>query len=162
MSIELHVTNRFPEFDDAVPPSMLELFQQVVSVPNAQPFTHQAESFRVHHALSETLLVAGTAAGKTLAAAVLIFDKLRCGLIKRVCFVYPTIALMEDQRRVLSGLVKVMGWEPDEVIGQIQGGMPRCALIAALNRPVIIATPDAPYWFFRKNVKYSTRVLRSG
>jgi DEAD/DEAH box helicase domain-containing protein len=159
MSVEVQVTNRPPGFEEDVPSSMLELFRAVLNVPNARPFTHQAESFRLHQALSETFLVAGTAAGKTLAVAVPIFDKLRRGVIKRACFVYPTIALMEDQRRVLTELAEATEWKRNEIIGQIQGGMSRSALIAALNRPVIVATPDALYWFFRKNVKYSSLLI---
>jgi ATP-dependent helicase YprA (DUF1998 family) len=64
---------------------------------------------------------------------------------------YPTIALMEDQRRVMDALAEITGLE----IGQLQGGMSRTELMAALNKPVILATPDEVYWFFRKNVKYS-------
>ena len=62
---------------------------------------------------------------------------------------YPTIALMEDQRRVMDSLAQITGLE----IGQLQGGFSRSELMAVLNKPVILATPDEVYWFFRKNVK---------
>jgi len=69
----------------------------------------------------------------------------------KVLFLYPTIALMEDQRRVMEALAEITGLE----IGQLHGGLSRAQLIAALNKPVILATPDEVYWFFRKNIKYS-------
>jgi len=62
---------------------------------------------------------------------------------------YPTIALMEDHRRVMDSLAQITGLE----IGQLQGGFSRSELMAVLNKPVILATPDEVYWFFRKNVK---------
>ena len=68
---------------------------------------------------------------------------------------YPTIALMDDQRRVMDDLGKITGVE----IGQLQGGMSHSKLIENLNRQVILATPDAIYWFFQKNVKYAGMLL---
>ncbi|MGQ9555765.1 MAG: helicase-related protein, partial [Anaerolineae bacterium] len=52
---------------------------------------------------------------------------------------------------VMDRLAEITGLE----VAQIQGGMSRSQLIAALTKPVILATPDEVYWFFRKNVKYS-------
>ncbi|RME97867.1 MAG: DEAD/DEAH box helicase, partial [Chloroflexi bacterium] len=78
-------------------------------------------------------------------------EKLRQGEIRKVLLMYPTIALMNDQRRVMDELARLTGQQ----VGHIQGGMHRSALIAQLNKPVIVATPDAIYWFFQKNVKYS-------
>jgi len=37
-------------------------------------------------------------------------------------------------------------------VSQIQGGMSRSRMLAALNKPIILATPDVIHWFFRKNV----------
>ena len=59
---------------------------------------------------------------------------------------YPTIALMDDQRRVMDDLGEITG----VTIGQLQGGMSHSQLIDNLNRQVILATPDAVYWFFQK------------
>lgn len=116
------------------------------------PFEHQSVVFNLVGADDESvMLVAGTAAGKTLALGVPLFHKLAIGRIKRVLLMYPTIALMNDQRRVMDRLAALTGQE----VGHIQGGMKRTALFAALNKPVVVATPDAIYWFFRKNVKYS-------
>ncbi len=116
------------------------------------PFEHQAAVFDLVGGEDKSvMLVAGTAAGKTLALGVPLFHKLATGRIRRILLMYPTIALMNDQRRVMDRLADLT----DQEVGHIQGGMRRTALIAALNKPVIVATPDAIYWFFRKNVKYS-------
>ena len=152
--MEIIVTNQAPESDSNVPQPLLKLFQKYTLRKYGKkhcPFTHQAEVFRQIDADKEVFLVAGTAAGKTLAVAVPLFRKLQSGCIRKVLLMYPTIALMEDQRRVMDELREITGVE----IGQIQGGMSRAKIINALNKPVILSTPDAVFWFFRKNVKYS-------
>ncbi len=150
MALSILVTNQPPASDVTALQPMLELFQKVAGQGMA-PFRHQAETFRRVAKDQEVSLVAGTAAGKTLAIAVPLFQKLREGRIRRVLLMYPTIALMEDQRRVMDRLAEITGLG----VGQLQGGMSRTELMAALNKPVILATPDEVYWFFRKNVKYS-------
>jgi superfamily II DNA/RNA helicase len=150
MSLTIQVTNQPPDTDANVEQPLLKLFRAYAG-QNCVPFQHQAEAFRLVANDQEVFLVAGTAAGKTLAIAVPLFDKLRTGQIRKVLLMYPTIALMEDQRRVMDALAEITGLE----IGQLQGGMSRTELMAALNKPVILATPDEIYWFFRKNVKYS-------
>ena len=152
--MEITVTNQSPENDVNVPPPLMELFQKYISEKYAEerfPFTHQAEAFRQIDANKEVFLVAGTAAGKTLAVAVPLFHKLQSGCIHKALLMYPTIALMDDQRQVMDDLGKITNVE----IGQLQGRMSRTKLIDALNKPVILATPDVIYWFFRKNIKYS-------
>ncbi len=148
------VINQPPDTDDDVPRPLLELFQLYAHTTSGQtyaPFEHQARAFRLVEGDREVLLVAGTAAGKTLAIAVPLFHKLKGRRIRKVLLMYPTIALMEDQRNVMERLAEITGLE----VAQIQGGMSRSQLIAALNKPILLATPDAVYWFFRKNVKYS-------
>ncbi|MBC7345709.1 MAG: DEAD/DEAH box helicase, partial [Clostridia bacterium] len=152
------VTNQPPETDENVPEPVKDLFQAYTRIADGQariPFRHQAKVFRRVLEDQEVFLVAGTAAGKTLAIAVPLFYKLREGRIRKVLLMYPTIALMEDQRRVMDTLAEITGLR----IGQLQGGMSRTELIAALNKPVILATPDEVYWFFRKNVKYGGLLL---
>ena len=68
---------------------------------------------------------------------------------------YPTVALLEDQRKIMDTLAEITGLE----VGQLQGGMSRTKLIEALNKSVILATPDEVYWFFRKNVKYNSLLI---
>jgi superfamily II DNA/RNA helicase len=154
MTSKILVTNDEPQTTTQAPSALLDLFQeytrQVYGQPYA-PFLHQAEVFRlVGEEDKAVMLVAGTAAGKTLAIGVPLFHKLATGRIKRLLLMYPTIALMEDQSKVMRQLAIITGLE----VAQIQGGMSRSQLIAALNKPVILATPDAIYWFFHKNVKY--------
>lgn len=150
MPLSVLVTNQPPVTNSDVPQPMLELFQAYSGQAYA-PFEHQARTFRLVENDKEVFLVAGTAAGKTLAIAVPLFHKLRTGRIRKVLLMYPTLALMEDQRQVMDKLAEITSLE----VAQIQGGMSRAQLIAALNKPIILATPDAVYWFFRKNVKYS-------
>ena len=156
--MEITVANQSPEYDMIVHPPLMELFQKYISQKYAEerfPFTHQAEAFRQIDANKEVFLVAGTAAGKTLAVAVPLFKKLQNGYIRKVLLMYPTIALMNDQRQVMDGLGEITG----VTIGQLQGGMSHSQLIDNLNQQVILATPDAVYWFFQKNVKYTGMLL---
>lgn len=158
MTLSILVTNQPPETDADVPGPVQDLFQAYTRATDKAaylPFRHQAEAFRLVMEDKELFLVAGTAAGKTLAIAVPLLAKLREGRIRKVLFLYPTIALMEDQRRVMDTLAGLTGLQ----VSQLQGGMSRSELIAALNRPVILATPDEIYWFFRKNVKYSSLLI---
>jgi superfamily II DNA or RNA helicase len=164
--ISILVTNQQPQTDSNVPQGALDLFQQYCLAQYGQVyplFQHQAEVIRYVLANLEVFLVAGTAAGKTLAIATPLFHKLATRCIRKVLFMYPTIALMEDQRRVMDGLARLTGLSlPGGTameIGLIRGGMSRTELIEALNKPVILATPDAIYWFFRKNVKYSSLLI---
>ncbi len=121
---------------------------------DADPLEHQAEAFREILSGRTVRLEAGTASGKTLSVALPLFDKLERGETRKLLFLYPTLALMEDQRRVMDRLVRIYGLEEPSV-GTIRGGMSRSSVVAALGRRVIVATPDAVYWFLRKNVKYS-------
>jgi hypothetical protein len=151
MTLDITVTNAGPATTTQTHSASLDLFQRYTE-QKYEPFDHQAEVFRlIGEQDKSVMLVAGTAGGKTLAVGVPLFHKLATGRIKRILLMYPTIALMNDQRRVMDTLAELTGLE----VAHIQGRMKRSALIAALNRPVIVATPDAVYWFFRKNVKYA-------
>ncbi len=154
MGLSILVTNLPPATDGDVSEALTQLFQDYARTGDGQVypiFRHQAEVFRLVDADREVFLVAGTAAGKTLAIAVPLFHKLATGRIRKVLLMYPTIALMEDQCRVMDKLAELTRLD----VGRLRGGMSRTELIAALNKPVIVATPDEVYWFFRKNVKYS-------
>ena len=152
--LTMMVENRPPETESQVSGPLLGLFQEYVG-GHCLPFKHQAEAFHLVDEEEELFLVAGTASGKTLAVAIPLFYKLLQGRIRKVLLMYPTVALLEDQRTVMDKLAGMTGLE----VGQLQGGMPRSQLIAALNKPVILATPDEIYWFFRKNVKYSSLLI---
>lgn len=123
---------------------------------NKAPFSHQQEAFDVIVNQRRSLyMIAGTASGKTLAVGIPLFHLLKTREIRRVLLMYPTLALLDDQRRVMNKLAKVTG----VTIAEIKGGMTRSELIGALNSHVILATPDAIYWFFRKNVKFSSVLI---
>jgi len=159
MPIDMVVTNIQPDICEDVPQPLLDLFQDFTLLRDGQrhyPFKHQAEAFKiVGQEQREVFLVAGTASGKTLAIAIPLFWKLKQGLIERVLIMYPTVALLEDQRTVMDTLSEITGLE----VGQLHGGMSRSKLMQALNKPVILATPDEVYWFFRKNVKYNSLLI---
>lgn len=156
---DILVTNAGPKTTTQTHQASLDLFRRYCKEAYDErfdPFEHQAEVFDLVGAKDESvMLIAGTAAGKTLALGVPLFHKLAIGRIKRILLMYPTIALMNDQRRVMARLAALTNQD----VGHIQGGMKRSALIAALNKPVIVATPDAIYWFFRKSVKYSSLLI---
>lgn len=155
MPISFVVTNKGPKTTSHVPSELLDLFQHYIG-EKRDPFEHQAEVFkRVWEDNEEVFLAAGTAAGKTLAIAIPLFHKLWTGRMRKVLIMYPTIALMDDQRQVMDRLSQIT----QVAVSQIQGGMSRSELVAALNKQIILATPDAVYWFFRKNVKYSGLLL---
>lgn len=159
MPLSAMVINKKPEICEDVSQPLLTLFQDYTFQRDGQrlyPFRHQAETFKlVGQEQKDVFLVAGTASGKTLAIAIPLFWKLKEGLIKKVLLMYPTVALLEDQRKVMDTLGEITGLE----VGNLQGGLPRTKLIEALNKPVILATPDEVYWFFRKNVKYNSLLI---
>lgn len=133
-----------------------ELLGKFRSYPNleaANPLEHQAKAFRNVLGGNAVRLVAGTASGKTLSVALPLFEKLDRGEIRKVVFLYPTLALMQDQRQVMDRLAGIYGFK--DSVGVIRGGMPRSKLVDSLGKSIIVATPDAVYWFLRKNVKYS-------
>lgn len=153
MKISFNVTNKPPQMSNNVNDvlkSLLDLFRTFAG-NNAVPFQHQSETFEKVMDDQNVFLAASTAAGKTLAVAVPLFHKLQTGQIRKILFMYPTIALMEDQQRVMERLAEITGLK----VSQVKGGMSRSQLIGSLNKPVILATPDAIYWFFHKNIKYS-------
>lgn len=156
MSIEIKVTNLQPDIDENVNAGMRDLFGAYAG-DQAKLFRHQAEAFRAIEQNRELFLVAGTAAGKTLSVAVPLFWKLERGLIRKVMLLYPTVALLEDQAKVMRRLAEITGLAGE--IGKLQGGVSRGELIQGLNKKILLATPDEIYWFFRKNVKYNALLV---
>lgn len=149
------VTNDSPEEHgcEGLPGRLLEIFRVGAGNPRVKPFRHQVHAFNRILSNDELFLVAGTASGKTLAVGAPLFYKLEQERIGKVLLMYPTVALLEDQRRVMQALAETTGL--DEEVGRLQGGMSRGALIHNLNKRILLATPDQIYWFFRKNVKYN-------
>ncbi|MCL6520495.1 MAG: DEAD/DEAH box helicase [Armatimonadetes bacterium] len=153
------VQNTRPIFENKrrVRKEHLILLRSYLGREDVLPFEHQNDVFHIISKDKEVMLTAGTASGKTLAVAIPLFCKLQQGKISKVLFMYPTVALLEDQRGVMESLAEAIGFSNQ--IGQIQGGMSRSELIQCLSKRILLATPDEIYWFFRKNVKYNALLL---
>jgi DEAD/DEAH box helicase domain-containing protein len=116
MATNIHVANDLPQQadipSDVVSQHMLSIFQSYAGA-RVKPYVHQAEVWEKIAAGQNTFVVAGTASGKTLAAAVPLFYKLfrvqEPQRIRHALWIYPTIALLEDQRRVFSDLSNALG-----------------------------------------------------
>ncbi|TDX59020.1 DEAD/DEAH box helicase [Orenia marismortui] len=121
------------------------------------PYVHQHETFKRIMDNEEILLTAGTSAGKTLSHAIPLFYKIKNQLADKILLLYPTRALLQDQKGVMDDLAKIYGLE--DQVAEIKGGMSRIQVIRALNKKIIIATPDSIYWFFNKNIKYSSFLI---
>lgn len=143
--------------DESLPVRVLELFRAGAQSDTALPYAHQIQAFHCVLNNEQLFLVAGTASGKTLAVGSPLFYKLERGDVRKVLLMYPTVALLEDQKRVMLQLAKATRLESE--IGQLQGGMSRSKLVENLNKKVLLATPDEIYWFFRKNVKYNALLI---
>lgn len=157
MKVIVSVYNKPPDITKNVYPELLKLFRDYMKNDNAYPYVHQNEAFNTIQSNKEVILVAGTASGKTLAATVPLMWKVTKKEINKVIFMYPTLALLEDQKRVLLKLASLTGL--DNEVGYIFGGLHRTELIKNLNKKIIVSTPDAIYWFFQKNIKYSSLLI---
>src|SRR5581483_873421 len=119
MTINVHVTNKTPDYatSTGVDLAALELFRAYMADPTALPFRHQADTWQEVFTGGQVRLVAGTAAGKTLAISVpLVTQLFQQRTVGKVIFIYPTRALLEDQGRVLRKLVACAG-QSEDVIG---------------------------------------------
>src|SRR5260370_980829 len=105
MSFQVQVVNDLPLQvdlpDDSAHQQMLAMFRAYAG-ESARPYAHQSEVWTQILAGESTLLVAGTAGGKTLAEAVPHFYKLFRATqpkdrTRRALWMYPTLALLEDQ-----------------------------------------------------------------
>src|SRR5450759_2745413 len=96
-----YVTNRPPDNATAkdVDATLLGSFRRALDDQSACAYEHQADAFCQVLNDGEVALVAGTAAGKTYAAALPLLHKLFVSRrIRKALFLYPTRALLEDQR----------------------------------------------------------------
>jgi len=163
--IKARVTNIGPKIvtPEGVDKNLLLAFRSDEQRNSAAPFEHQAKGWTKISQNEEVGLVAGTAAGKTLTTAVPLLDKLfRQKSIRKILFLYPTLALLEDQydtlRKLLKHYVETSGANISD-IGRVKGGLTSSQLLQALSKPIIVATPDSVYWFFRKNIKYNAFLI---
>lgn len=155
--LEVLVKNKGPAYEHTVEGHNINLIRQFLGDSHAVPFIHQAEVFKEIDNDQEVFLVAGTAAGKTLAVSIPLFNKLKTKDIRKIVYIYPTIALMEDQAKVMCELLRILKLENE--VGILKGGMSRAELTENLIKRVILTTPDEIFWFFQKNVKYSSLLI---
>ncbi|HIC90848.1 MAG TPA: DEAD/DEAH box helicase [Syntrophaceae bacterium] len=155
--MEIKVVSTPPMISSNVPEKELRLFRNYLGDAEIFPFEHQAKTFCKIKENKEVTLIAGTAAGKTLAIAVPLIIKIIEKKVNKAAFLYPTLALLDDQKKVLDRLGSITGLSGE--IGYIFGGFSRSNLIRNLNKKIILSTPDAIYWFFQKNIKYSSLLI---
>lgn len=153
------VTNDPPEEETEATGEEVRLFQEYIGNKKMYPFRHQYQAFQLLRNGEECVLVAGTAAGKTLAVVIPLLLRIKKGSSQKVLFLYPTLALLEDQLETIRKVAALIGYE--DQIGYIFGGMSRWELISQITKPILVATPDAVYWFVEKNVKYSSVLFYS-
>ncbi|MEO0248316.1 MAG: hypothetical protein ABIN58_02010 [candidate division WOR-3 bacterium] len=84
MPLSILVKNQPPPLSKTASKPLLRLLR-AYAVDDASPFDHQAEAFRLIDRDKEVFLLARTAAGKTLAVAVLLTEKLRTMRIRKNC-----------------------------------------------------------------------------
>lgn len=114
-------------------------------------FEHQRHAFDRILEGRPVFLTAGTSSGKTFALALPLLEQLANRDISRVCFVYPTRALLESQRTEIGELAALRGLTH----GVAMGGKRVGELLNAMSSRVIFATPDQIYWYFAKSVKHA-------
>ncbi len=98
-------------------------------------FEHQRLAFDRILAGESVFLTAGTSSGKTLAVALPLLEQLATRQIRRVCFVYPTRALLEGQRREVGDLAALR----ELSCGSATGGMRVSRLLDAMASRVVFA-----------------------
>ncbi len=108
-----------------------------------QVYSHQAETYRRMSAGEHVIVTTPTASGKTGAFFPAVFERLENDPQATALFIYPLVALGQDQRAKLDAfrLAGNFGWD----IGAFQGS----AQAAQVFRPevrMVTATPDKLHW----------------
>jgi len=153
----MEVLNIPPKIEKNVPEDLLSIFRKCLGIKDAYPFTHQAEAWKKALKEESLYLVAGTAAGKSLAALIPLIYRVAKGDSQKLVCMYPLRALLEDQQKLIKKITDLCGLKDE--IGIIKGGMTRSEIIHALTKKIIIATPDAVYWCFRSKTKYNSLMM---
>lgn len=112
-----------------------------------QVFSHQAETYRLMQGGHNVIITTPTASGKTGAFFPAIFERLEQDAQATALFIYPLVALGQDQRDKLAAFRQRgdFGWE----IAAFHGG----AQAAQTFRPsvrMVTATPDKLHWSLDK------------
>ncbi|WP_034387889.1 DEAD/DEAH box helicase [Deinococcus sp. YIM 77859] len=106
-------------------------------------FSHQAETYRLMRDGQHVILTTPTASGKTGAFFPAVFERLERDPGATALFIYPLVALGQDQRDKLSAFCGRGGfaWE----IGAFQGGAQPNEVFRE-NVRMVTATPDKLHW----------------
>ncbi len=153
------MVNAPPKLATDCPEELLSLFRAVIGSQQAQPFEHQAKAWESILGGNRVYLIAGTASGKSLAVLIPLIYQAKVDPLRRIALLYPTRALLEDQATVVLRIAELCGLRGE--VSYIIGGMKRTEVLHALTHRIILATPDALYWFFRKTSKYSALLMYS-
>ena len=108
-----------------------------------QVYSHQAETYRRMAAGEHVIVTTPTASGKTGAFFPAVFERLERDPDATALFIYPLVALGQDQRGKLDAFREMGGF--DWQIGAFQGN----ANAAEVFRPgvrMVTATPDKLHW----------------
>ena len=108
-----------------------------------QVYSHQAETYRRLQAGEHVIVTTPTASGKTGAFFPAAFERLEQRPDATALFVYPLVALGQDQRGKLEDFLKAgnFGWE----IGAFQGSADAAQVFRDGVR-MVTATPDKLHW----------------
>jgi DEAD/DEAH box helicase domain-containing protein len=108
-----------------------------------QVYSHQAETYRLMHAGQHVIVTTPTASGKTGAFFPAVFERLERDPDATALFVYPLVALGQDQRDKLATFREHgdFGWD----IGAFQGGAQPNDVFRDGVR-MVTATPDKLHW----------------
>ncbi|GGL96088.1 DEAD/DEAH box helicase [Deinococcus aerophilus] len=108
-----------------------------------QVYAHQAETYRLMRGGQHVIVTTPTASGKTGAFFPAVFDRLERDPGATALFVYPLVALGQDQRDKLRAFRERGGFAWD--IGAFQGAAQAAEVFGAGVR-MVTATPDKLHW----------------
>ncbi len=105
-----------------------------------QLYAHQVATVQALREGRNVVLASPTASGKTLAFALPTLERALTRRGSRAIFLYPTKALIGDQLRALTGLVRDLGLS----VGVLTGDTPRPERVALAENPpdILLANPD--------------------
>lgn len=110
----------------------------------SQLYAHQVETIEALRRDQNVVLASPTASGKSLAFALPTLERLVADPGARALYLYPTKALIADQRRALDRLIQAMPTNSPPRIGVLTGDTPRDERTRmALDPPeIVLANPD--------------------
>ncbi|AAF09654.1 DEAD/DEAH box helicase [Deinococcus radiodurans] len=113
----------------------------------SEVYAHQADTYRLMHAGKNVIITTPTASGKTGAFFPAVFERLEQKPEATALFVYPLVALGQDQRDKLRAFREKggFGWDIAAFHGSAQPGD-----VFTGNVRMVTATPDKLHWALDK------------